>query len=65
MSKVTFRHVAQFDGSHVVEVWDGKEFIAGIYAGERAVRIISKHPMTETRDDAVPPAINIQIGTSQ
>jgi Leu/Phe-tRNA-protein transferase len=63
MSKVTFRVIARFDGTHVVEVWDGKEFIAGIYGGERSVRVISKHRMTETRDEtAAPPVINIEIG---
>jgi hypothetical protein len=62
--QVEFRVVAHFNGGRVVEVWDGREFIAAIYAGERSVRVISKYPMTESRDEtATPTAINIQIGS--
>jgi hypothetical protein len=64
--KVSFRVVAHMDGGHMVEVWDGKEFVAGVYAGERAVKVVSKHPMSTTVEDSPKPeAITIEIGRMQ
>jgi len=63
--KVGFRLVPHFNGGHMVEVLDGKELIAGIYAGDRSVRVISKHPMAAVDEEGRPQAITIEIGRRQ
>jgi hypothetical protein len=36
----------------IFEVWDGHQFVAGIYAMQgRGIRVISKYPTTIERDD--------------
>lgn len=47
----------------IVEVWENGQMIAAIYPGkDRAIRVISKHPMTTTGDTRPPGALDIEIG---
>jgi len=47
----------------MVEVWDGDQFIAGIYAGNDrgALRIVTKYPVTVDTDEKPPLAVNVKI----
>jgi len=62
--KLTFHNVS---GRRIVEVWDGDDYIAGIYPSHetpRQIHVVSKHPIAVAeRDDAAPVnAFNITIG---
>jgi hypothetical protein len=55
-------------GRQIVEVFDGPEFIAGIYPGEnRMVRIVTKHPVetTTVADETSVKVVTVTIGRLQ
>ncbi len=61
--KLAFHNIT---GRRIVEVWEGRDFIAAIYpddAQPRAFRVITKYPTAIMKDDkAIPHAINIIVG---
>lgn len=52
----------EITGRRIVEVWDGEEFIAGIYPAVRGVQVVSKHPMEIAKDNEPPAAVLVEFG---
>jgi hypothetical protein len=63
--KMSFHSVT---GRRMVEVWEGKQFIAAIYPddGKRSIKIISKFGVTAMPvDDEQPAAMMIEFGANK
>ena len=48
-------------GKMMVEYWRGKEFVAGIYAHQDGIRIVSKYLDGVSEDPSFPPAAIIRL----
>lgn len=51
------------DDQPVVEVYDGDKFIAAIYTGDSAIKIVSRHfaADTTTLDQSFPPVLSVRF----
>lgn len=59
---LTFRLTTEIKGSRgVLEVWDGKEFIATIYPHEDYITVVSKHLKNVELTKEPPPKVLISF----
>lgn len=58
-----FKRTKEINGKRdVIEVWDGKLFVASIYPHENSITVVSKYLKKVGVDEKYPPVVIVEFG---